>query len=150
MTWRVDRRRRDHFKTRIETITDIAVADRERITAVENRVRVLEAQRNIKPANDLVAVPSAFGEQVVKLGVLEQRFCDLEKGFLEIAQNTPHLIERMDMIEDGLAEAASLLKCISMIMNEQDALRRRVNVMNDQISDIAAGMQEASRLIKRA
>lgn len=122
--------------------------------ALGRRVKALEA-RPVAAANDAVAVPAAFGEQVNKLDDLEQRFSDLETGFLELAENRADvkdagLAERMDMLEEGMAEAATLLKTINMIMNEQDALRRRVNVMNDQISDIAAGMQETSRLLKSA
>ena len=122
--------------------------------ALFRRVKALEA-RPVAAANDSVAVPAAFGEQVHKLDDLEQRFVDLETGFLELAENRDEvkdaeLAERMDLLEEGMAEAATLLKYISLIQNEQDALRRRVNVMNDQIADIASGMQETSRILKRA
>tara|TARA_R110000772_G_scaffold223785_2_gene334377 strand:+ start:577 stop:1062 length:486 start_codon:yes stop_codon:yes gene_type:complete len=94
---------------------------------VEARVKVLEARPVVEaPGNDAVAVPAAFGHLVEQVGDIDSRMRDLDAG----------------LANDVADLTATSLKMFSMLQQEQDLVRRRVNKVNDDMTDFMDGLKQ--------
>ena len=144
MDWRINRRRRDTSELRTERITDLAAGDRERISELERRVDALEKAMSLRPDNDKVAVPRAFGDLVDRVASL----AEVVEG-LEQASNTNinvAMAEGAESLATDVADlAATAMKMFSTIRMDMEALRRRVNQLDNEQSEIIHGLREFAR-----